>query len=612
MKRYLLLLSVFLFQPAVAASGAAENPATERETHSPACDTLACRNAGGDGRLPAFDKLLHKDYAANREGMDALMATVIYMEPGGAIPVLDSLERYAIRHRDKPLALEAALSKAYYCCLHDIPAGDMSEPGEYNMHRFGEILRRAVKERNLAMELQAYYWLAQCARNNLCNYELSLDYYRLMRRSLRKVTQDEFPEKVRFMLLIANSYLEFADYDRALGAYMEILDRRVTPKSENYIISAKNSIGLIYRHKEMADSSGYWFARVLESTDASRWPEWEGIASSNLGVNYLTQGDTLRAEPLLALALERALEYDDYGMAASNAVYLADISLAARRTDEAQSYLDIAGEHIGRLAGYNNKDAYFRAMGRYYMLRGDMPHAIVYHDSAYLAQKERGRKFSSSLLLRMEQKEHMQERQLSDARLRAKRSQLWVVLAGLLLVSALLVVCVRLYNKKRRAYRELVRRTQRWAGAEPALQSPDMEVRCADGNGRDAGRVKACAQNDGMAGELFARVEELFRDGHLYRDPDVTLDHVSRQLNVNRTYVSQAVNRFTGMNFSAYVNEYRVKEAIGLMTAPRSRNFSIDAIAYESGFNDRKTFYRVFKGVTGLSPSAFRHNISKQ
>jgi YesN/AraC family two-component response regulator len=52
-----------------------------------------------------------------------------------------------------------------------------------------------------------------------------------------------------------------------------------------------------------------------------------------------------------------------------------------------------------------------------------------------------------------------------------------------------------------------------------------------------------------------------------------------------------------------------VKEAIHLLSQQASTSKSVDEIADTAGFNDRKSFYRVFKKTTGLSPTDFRKNM---
>jgi AraC-like DNA-binding protein len=38
---------------------------------------------------------------------------------------------------------------------------------------------------------------------------------------------------------------------------------------------------------------------------------------------------------------------------------------------------------------------------------------------------------------------------------------------------------------------------------------------------------------------------------------------------------------------------------------------TVEGIAFEAGFADRRSFYRVFKKYTGLSPSDFSHQHKK-
>ncbi len=89
-----------------------------------------------------------------------------------------------------------------------------------------------------------------------------------------------------------------------------------------------------------------------------------------------------------------------------------------------------------------------------------------------------------------------------------------------------------------------------------------------------------------------------------YLHPELTLGSLSVRTGINTTYLSRAVNRTTGLGFSRWVNELRVAEAVSRLSDPeRTCNFS--QIAYEVGFNDRTTFWRAFKQITGSSPREF-------
>jgi AraC-like DNA-binding protein len=106
---------------------------------------------------------------------------------------------------------------------------------------------------------------------------------------------------------------------------------------------------------------------------------------------------------------------------------------------------------------------------------------------------------------------------------------------------------------------------------------------------------------------LFAEIEQLIDQG-LYKESRLSLDLLAGKINQNPTYISKAVNRCTGKTFNAWLNEYRIKEAVRLLSDKNNPDISIETVAYDSGFNDRKTFHRIFRNITGLSPSDFKKN----
>jgi len=74
--------------------------------------------------------------------------------------------------------------------------------------------------------------------------------------------------------------------------------------------------------------------------------------------------------------------------------------------------------------------------------------------------------------------------------------------------------------------------------------------------------------------------------------------------------LSNLLNQHIGKSFNDFVNEYRVDEAKKRLSDASYNNFTIAAIAFDCGFNSLATFQRVFKQVTGITPSKYQNHIS--
>lgn len=83
------------------------------------------------------------------------------------------------------------------------------------------------------------------------------------------------------------------------------------------------------------------------------------------------------------------------------------------------------------------------------------------------------------------------------------------------------------------------------------------------------------------------------------------LEDVADHVYVSQWHLSKLMNRHTGKNFSELMNEVRVEKAKELLADP---GYRIGDIAEQVGFLDMAHFSRVFKKITGSSPSDYRNN----
>ncbi len=95
-----------------------------------------------------------------------------------------------------------------------------------------------------------------------------------------------------------------------------------------------------------------------------------------------------------------------------------------------------------------------------------------------------------------------------------------------------------------------------------------------------------------------------------YLDPKLKLSDLATMMSVNTGILSLIINQGAGKNFNDFVNEYRVTEFKSRVKSGDHQNFTLLAIALDSGFNSKSSFNAIFKKLTGVTPNQFRNQFS--
>jgi AraC-like DNA-binding protein len=90
-----------------------------------------------------------------------------------------------------------------------------------------------------------------------------------------------------------------------------------------------------------------------------------------------------------------------------------------------------------------------------------------------------------------------------------------------------------------------------------------------------------------------------------YLEPKLTLSNLADELDTSVNHLSQVINQHEEKNFFDFVNSYRVEEFKVRAVDPANSNYSILAIALDSGFNSKSSFNQVFKKIAGKTPSQY-------
>lgn len=97
-----------------------------------------------------------------------------------------------------------------------------------------------------------------------------------------------------------------------------------------------------------------------------------------------------------------------------------------------------------------------------------------------------------------------------------------------------------------------------------------------------------------------------------YQDAELSLSSLAEKLDIHTHELSRIINTAVKKNFNDFINEYRVRDVILKMQHPAYNHITLLGIAFESGFNSKSTFNRIFKQMTGKSPVEYKADLKKE
>ncbi|MFK7904446.1 MAG: helix-turn-helix domain-containing protein, partial [Chitinophagales bacterium] len=117
--------------------------------------------------------------------------------------------------------------------------------------------------------------------------------------------------------------------------------------------------------------------------------------------------------------------------------------------------------------------------------------------------------------------------------------------------------------------------------------------------------IEAKTEKANVDASLLQKIKERMKVHQDFLNPTLTLKEFAKNLHEPSRNVSMHINQGLEMSFVDFVNQYRVTAVKQQIAEGALENFTLLAIALESGFNSKSTFNRVFKKSTGMSPSEY-------
>ncbi len=107
--------------------------------------------------------------------------------------------------------------------------------------------------------------------------------------------------------------------------------------------------------------------------------------------------------------------------------------------------------------------------------------------------------------------------------------------------------------------------------------------------------------------ELETKLTKPIREAKKYIeknwDEKITLDKITKIVNLNPVYFSVIFKKETGLNFSDYIVKFKMDKAKEML---KKENQTVAAVAEKLGYKDSRYFSKLFYKTVGLKPTVFR------
>lgn len=97
-----------------------------------------------------------------------------------------------------------------------------------------------------------------------------------------------------------------------------------------------------------------------------------------------------------------------------------------------------------------------------------------------------------------------------------------------------------------------------------------------------------------------------------YKDKNYSARRLAEDLGTNTRYVSAVVNVKFHMNYTSFVNKFRIEEAMAILVDKRYQDLKMEEVSDMVGFNNRQSFYASFYKIMQMTPKEYRQKHAVQ
>lgn len=432
----------------------------------------------------------------------------------------------------------------------------------------------------------------------------------------------------------ASNYADKEKYKQAIENYLIAIDLYKSIEDWKNLSTVYDSLGTLYWKMKNYEKAFFYSGKSLELAKRSGNYLNEIGIYSNLGVyhNALQQTDSALYYYKLSIAL--AKKYNSLPSVAKNLMNIGNIYSGKRNYTQAEKYYmqslqicyssgiqygiylnwlnlgsnyQLQKEYSKAKSGYDSAFAWARKLKTpleeknvqesYYKLyreTGDLGKALIHYEKFneinqqinFLESKKQVAEIQAKYDVAV--KDKAIEKISNEYKIKKTQNSLLILTIVFLLLAAGSLIYFLIYRNK--SLKKLYERNVELAQSPFVFELLNHE--------------KNQTETDDPLKRIFEKFVGLMESEKIYKEPNLTVNNIAKQINTNRNYLSNSIATYANTNFNNFINSYRIREAKRMIL--QNSSLTLNEVMYACGFNSRTTFYMAFQKFTGMSPQQFK------
>lgn len=118
-------------------------------------------------------------------------------------------------------------------------------------------------------------------------------------------------------------------------------------------------------------------------------------------------------------------------------------------------------------------------------------------------------------------------------------------------------------------------------------------------------KMEALPKRQVYSMQIIRAIEYIYR----HRNERLTVEHIAKELEINRSYLSVLFRKETGVSISGFIRQEKIKAAANML---RFSDYSYADIAEYFGFASQSHFIQCFRRETGYTPAEYRKRFFRE